>query len=93
MPTLIGDNVTIRNSALLLGCTLEDESYIGASATVLDGAHVEKHAIVESGALVRHNTRIPSGEVLFHLNFFLFALVKSLTPPASLNTGLGRESS
>ncbi|CAN7126043.1 unnamed protein product [Brassica rapa subsp. narinosa] len=63
LPTLIGDNVTIRNSAVLHGCTLEDESYIGASATVLDGAHVEKHAIVESGALVRHNTRIPSGEV------------------------------
>ena len=63
MPTLIGDNVTIGNSAVLHGCTLEDESYIGASATVLDGAHVEKHAIVESGSLVRQNTRIPSGEV------------------------------
>ncbi|KAJ4887540.1 Gamma carbonic anhydrase 3 [Raphanus sativus] len=63
LPTLIGDYVTIGNSAVLHGCTLEDESYIGASATVLDGAHVEKHAIVESGALVRQNTRIPSGEV------------------------------
>ncbi|KAG2284668.1 hypothetical protein Bca4012_053330 [Brassica carinata] len=63
LPTLIGDNVTIGNSAVLHGCTLEDESYIGASATVLDGAHVEKHAIVESGSLVRQNTRIPSGEV------------------------------
>lgn len=69
LPTLIGDNVTIGNSAVLHGCTLEDESYIGASATVLDGAHVEKHAIVESGSLVRQNTRIPSGEVP---SFFFF---------------------
>ncbi|KAF8049648.1 hypothetical protein N665_2159s0002 [Sinapis alba] len=63
LPTLIGDNVTICNSAVLHGCTVEDESYIGASATVLDGAHVEKQAVVHSGALVRQNTRIPSGEV------------------------------
>ncbi|CAH8351636.1 unnamed protein product [Eruca vesicaria subsp. sativa] len=63
LPTLIGDNVTVGNSAVLHGCTVEDEAYIGAGATVLDGAHVEKHAIVEAGALVRQNTRIPSGEV------------------------------
>lgn len=76
LPTLIGDYVTIGNSAILHGCTLEDESYIGASATVLDGAHVEKHAIVESGALVRQNTRIPSGEVFFNLNSAVCCVVK-----------------
>lgn len=71
LPTLIGDNVTVGNSAVLHGCTVEDEAYIGASATVLDGAHVEKHAVVESGALVRQNTRIPSGEVPIFTHTFL----------------------
>ncbi|CAN8251342.1 unnamed protein product [Cochlearia groenlandica] len=63
LPTVIGDNVSIGHSAVLHGCTVEDEAYIGTSATLLDGSHVEKNAMVASGALVRQNTRIPSGEV------------------------------
>ena len=51
---------------------MEDEAYIGASATVLDGAHVEKQAMVESGALVRQNTRIPSGEVPTHTHSYYY---------------------
>ncbi|CAL9215566.1 unnamed protein product [Arabidopsis halleri] len=62
-PTIIGDNVTIGHSAVLHGCTVEDETFIGMGATLLDGAVVEKHGMVAAGALVRQNTRIPSGEV------------------------------
>ena len=62
-PTIIGDNVTIGHSAVLHGCTVEDEAFIGMGATLLDGVVVEKHALVAAGALVRQNTRIPSGEI------------------------------
>ncbi|CAH8252865.1 unnamed protein product [Arabidopsis lyrata] len=62
-PTIIGDNVTIGHSAVLHGCTVEDETFIGMGATLLDGVVVEKHGMVAAGALVRQNTRIPSGEV------------------------------
>lgn len=51
------------HSAVLHGCTVEDEAFVGMGATLLDGAYVEKHAMVAAGALVRQNTRIPCGEV------------------------------
>ncbi|CAH2036796.1 unnamed protein product [Thlaspi arvense] len=63
LPTIIGDNVTIGHSAVLHGCTVEDEAFIGMGATLLDGVVVEKHGMVAAGALVRQNTRISSGEV------------------------------
>ncbi|KAG2314416.1 hypothetical protein Bca4012_065097 [Brassica carinata] len=63
LPTTIGDNVTIGHSAVIHGCTVEDEAFVGMGATLLDGVVVEKHAMVAAGSLVRENTRIPSGEV------------------------------
>ncbi|XP_072985670.1 gamma carbonic anhydrase 1, mitochondrial-like [Typha latifolia] len=63
LPTIIGDNVTVGHSAVLHGCTVEDESFIGTGATLLDGVVVEKNSMVAAGALVRQNTKIPCGEV------------------------------
>ncbi|KAJ0975945.1 hypothetical protein J5N97_017910 [Dioscorea zingiberensis] len=63
LPTIIGDNVTVGHSAVLHGCTVEDESFVGMGAVLLDGVVVEKHGMVAAGALVRQNTRIPAGEV------------------------------
>ncbi|GAA0170577.1 hypothetical protein Leryth_014692 [Lithospermum erythrorhizon] len=63
LPTIIGDNVTVGHSAILHGCTVEDEAFVGMGATLLDGVVVEKHAMVAAGALVRQNTKIPAGEV------------------------------
>jgi carbonic anhydrase/acetyltransferase-like protein (isoleucine patch superfamily) len=62
-PTIIGDNVTVGHSAVLQGCTVEDEAFVGMGATLLDGVVVEKHGMVAAGALVKQNTRIPGGEV------------------------------
>ncbi|PON93426.1 UDP-3-O-[3-hydroxymyristoyl] glucosamine N-acyltransferase LpxD [Trema orientale] len=63
LPTIIGDNVTVGHSAVLHGCAVEDEAFVGMGATLLDGVVVEKHGMVAAGALVRQNTRIPAGEV------------------------------
>ncbi|GAB4847451.1 Gamma carbonic anhydrase 1, mitochondrial [Ancistrocladus abbreviatus] len=63
LPIIIGDNVTVGHAAVLHGCTVEDEAFVGMGATLLDGVFVEKHAMVAAGALVRQDTRIPSGEV------------------------------
>lgn len=63
LPTIIGNNVTVGHSAVLHGCTVEDEAFVGMGATLLDGVHVEKNAMVAAGSLVRQNTRIPCGEV------------------------------
>ncbi|VAH60478.1 unnamed protein product [Triticum turgidum subsp. durum] len=45
-PTIIGDNVTVGHSAVLQGCTVEDEAFVGMGATLLDGVVVEKHGMV-----------------------------------------------
>lgn len=63
LPTIIGDNVTVGHSAVLHGCTVEDEAFVGMGATLLDGVVVEKNAMIAAGALVRQNTRVPAGEV------------------------------
>ncbi|CAH9088659.1 unnamed protein product [Cuscuta epithymum] len=63
LPTIIGNNVTVGHSAVLHGCTVEDEAFVGMGAILLDGVVVEKNAMVAAGALVRQNTRIPCGEV------------------------------
>eukprot|EP00262_Sarcandra_glabra_P007171 TRINITY_DN197_c0_g1_i2.p1 TRINITY_DN197_c0_g1~~TRINITY_DN197_c0_g1_i2.p1 ORF type:complete len:273 (-),score=52.28 TRINITY_DN197_c0_g1_i2:258-1076(-) len=63
LPTIIGDSVTVGHSAVLHGCTVEDEAFVGMGAILLDGTVVEKHAMVAAGALVRQSTRIPSREV------------------------------
>nr|BAB39954.1 OSJNBa0004B13.8 [Oryza sativa Japonica Group] len=51
-PTIIGDNVTVGHSAVLQGCTVEDEAFVGMGATLLDGVVVEKHGMVAAGALL-----------------------------------------
>lgn len=63
LPTIIGDNVTVGHSAVLHGCTVEDEAFVGMGATLLDGVVVEKNAMIAAGSLVRQNTRVPAGEV------------------------------
>ncbi|EPS62312.1 hypothetical protein M569_12479, partial [Genlisea aurea] len=63
LPTIIGNNVTVGHSAVIHGCTIDDEAFIGMGATLLDGVTVEKHSMVGAGSLVRQNTRIPYGEI------------------------------
>lgn len=62
-PTIIGSNVTVGHSALLHACTLEDTSFVGMRATVMDGAVVESGAMVAAGALVTPGKRVPKGQL------------------------------
>ncbi|MDE3059405.1 MAG: gamma carbonic anhydrase family protein [Pseudomonadota bacterium] len=62
-PTLIGSGVTIGHAALLHGCTLEDDSFVGMRATIMDGAVVESGAMVAAGALVTPGKRVPKGQL------------------------------
>jgi len=63
LPTLIGDNVTVGHRAMLHACTLEDNSFVGMSATVLDGAVVESGAMVAAAALVTPGKRVLKGQL------------------------------
>jgi carbonic anhydrase/acetyltransferase-like protein (isoleucine patch superfamily) len=61
--TTIGDDVTVGHMALLHACTLEDGSFVGMKACVMDGVVVESGAMVAAGALVTPGKRVKRGEL------------------------------
>lgn len=61
-PSVIGDNVTVGPGAIVHAATLKDNSTVGPSAQVLDGAVVEKNAIVGPGSVVTPGTVVKEGE-------------------------------
>ena len=62
-PTIIGEEVTIGHSAIIHACTLQDKSFVGMGAIIMDGAVVETGAMVAAGAMVTPGKTIPSGEL------------------------------
>ena len=62
-PTIIGNYVSVGHSALVHACTLEDHSFVGMGAIVMDGAVIERDAMLAAGALLTPRKRIPSGEL------------------------------
>lgn len=63
LPTIVGNSVTVGHGAVLHACTIEDNSFVGMGATILDGSKVEKGAMVAAGALVTSGTTVPSGQI------------------------------
>lgn len=61
--TFIGSDVTVGHMALLHACTIEDESFIGMKACIMDGAVVETGAMVAAGALVSPGKVVKKGEL------------------------------
>jgi gamma-carbonic anhydrase len=60
---IVGANITIGHLALVHACKLEDGSFVGMNATVMDGVVVEEGAMVAAGALVTPGKRIPKGQL------------------------------
>ena len=58
-PTIIGARVSVGHSAMLHGCTVEDDCLIGMSATVLNGAVIGAGSLVAAGAVVLEGSIIP----------------------------------
>jgi carbonic anhydrase/acetyltransferase-like protein (isoleucine patch superfamily) len=50
--TFIGDDVTIGHNAVIHACTLKNRSFVGISATVLDGAVIEEGGMLGAGGLL-----------------------------------------
>ena len=63
-PTMIGSNVTIGHSAVIHGCTIEDDCLIGMGAKILDGAVIGNHSLVGAGSVVRPGFIVPPGSMV-----------------------------
>lgn len=62
-PTTIGSNVTIGHKAIIHGSTLQDGSFVGMGATVMDNAVVESDGMLAAGALLTPNKHVRGGEL------------------------------
>ncbi|KRE77290.1 gamma carbonic anhydrase family protein [Arthrobacter sp. Soil763] len=58
-PCTIGARVSVGHSAVVHGCTVEDDCLIGMSATILNGAVIGSGSLVAAGAVVLEGTVIP----------------------------------
>jgi carbonic anhydrase/acetyltransferase-like protein (isoleucine patch superfamily) len=58
-PTRIGAGVSVGHSAVVHGCTVEDNCLIGMNATVLNGAVIGAGSLIAAGSVVLEGTRIP----------------------------------
>lgn len=63
-PLEIGNYVTIGHSAVLHGCTVEDNVLIGMGAIVLDGAVIGYGSIIGAGALIPENKVVAPGSLV-----------------------------
>lgn len=64
IPTTVGAGVSVGHSAVLHGCTVEDDCLIGMSATVLNGAVIGTGSLIAAGAVVLEGTIIPPGSLV-----------------------------
>jgi carbonic anhydrase/acetyltransferase-like protein (isoleucine patch superfamily) len=58
-PCTLGDRISVGHSAVVHGCTVEDDCLIGMNATILNGAVIGTGSLVAAGAVVLEGTVVP----------------------------------
>ena len=61
--TSIGNDVLVGHQCIIHGCRLEDESFVGMGATVMDGCVVESRAMLGAGSLLSPGKVAKSGQL------------------------------
>jgi carbonic anhydrase/acetyltransferase-like protein (isoleucine patch superfamily) len=62
-PLYVGDRVTVGHKAVLHGCIVEDDAYIGMGAMIMNGARIGAGAVVGAGSLVLQGQEVPPGSI------------------------------
>ena len=63
-PLFLGRNVSVGHSAILHGCTVEDDVLVGLGAKLMNGSRIGAGSLVAAGALVTAGTQIPAGSLV-----------------------------
>ncbi len=61
--TIIGRDCLIGHMAMIHGCTLEDHSFVGLGAIVMDGCVIEEDGMLAAGAMLTPGKRIGRGQL------------------------------
>lgn len=61
--TVIGNNVSVGHTAVVHGCTIEDNVLIGMGAIVMDDAVIGRGSVVAAGAVVLSGTKVEPGSI------------------------------
>jgi gamma-carbonic anhydrase len=61
--TVIGDHVLVGHQCMIHGCELQDHSFIGLGATVMDACVVETDGMLAAGALLTPGKVVKSGQL------------------------------
>lgn len=62
-PTIVGNDVLVAHKAMLHGCTLEDNAFVGMGAIVMDNTVVETDGMLAAGAMLTPGKRVRGGEL------------------------------
>ena len=62
-PTTIGDDVLVAHMAMLHGCTLHDNAFVGMGAIVMDNAEIMEDGMLAAGAMLTPGKIIGKGEL------------------------------
>lgn len=63
-PLTVGAGVSVGHSAVLHGCTIEDDVLVGMHATIMNGAVIGSGSIIAAGALVTEGTVVPPNSLV-----------------------------
>jgi carbonic anhydrase/acetyltransferase-like protein (isoleucine patch superfamily) len=58
-PCTVGAGVSVGHSAVIHGCTVQDNCLVGMSATIMNGAVIGEGSLVAAGAVVLEGTQVP----------------------------------
>ncbi len=60
---IVGSNVTIGHNAIIHACIIEDNSFIGMGAIVMDLARVEQYGMLAAGGVLTPGKIIKAGQI------------------------------
>lgn len=63
-PCVVGDRVGVGHSAILHGCTVEEECLIGMGSILMNGVRVGTGSVIGAGAVVPESMVIPRNSLV-----------------------------